>query len=115
MGRSFSMSRAWERNEAMIRRLDQEEGHYEGAEKAPKRRIGPQDVEYSPNAVLGLDGDHFRIGDRLVSNYKEERLENGDINVYWRSEDNKTYVTRHEQTGERGYTQTTRPKRVWGV
>ena len=112
MGRTFSMSRAWERNQAMIEKLDQKEGHYEGAEKAPKKKIGPQKYEYSPNATLGLDGDHFRIGDRLVNNIKEERLENGDINVYWQSEDHKTYVTRHEQTDERGYTQTTRPKRV---
>lgn len=113
MGKSFSMSRAWERNERMIRQLDQQEGHYEGTEKAPKKKIGPQGVEYSPNAVLGLDGEHFRMGERLVSNIKEERLSNGDINVYWQSEDGKTYVTRHEQTGDRGYTQTTRPKRVF--
>lgn len=113
MGKSVSFSKAWEANERMIRRMDQEEGHYEGVEKAPKKKIGPQGVEYAPNAVLGLDGDHFRIGERFVSNIKEERLENGDINVYWQSEDNKTYVTRHEQTAEGGYTQTTRPRRTF--
>lgn len=112
MGRSFSMSRAWERNEAMIRRLDQEEGHYEGIRKAAKKKLGPHGVEYTPNGVLGLDGDHFHIGDQLVSNFKEERVSATEVYAYFRAENGDMYKQRWEQTTENGYTATSRATRT---
>jgi hypothetical protein len=112
MGKSFSMSAAWERNEAMIRRMDQEEGHYEGVGKARKKKLGPQGVEYTPNGVLGLDGDHFRIGDQQVSNFKEDRISATEVHAYFIAENGEVYKQRWEQTTENGYTATSRAERT---
>lgn len=108
-----SMSDAWAKNERMVKRLDAKEGHYEGAEKAPKKRLKGANVEVSPNAVLGLDSDLFHMGGDMVTNMKEERMSNGDVNVYWKNaRDGGIYVTRHEQVDDRGYRQVTKPRRI---
>ena len=115
------MSSAWAKNERMVAALDQKEGHYEGGEKAPKKKIKrvsgsgrEQTVEYSPNAVLGLDSDLFHMGGEHVTNLKEERLEDGRVLAYWQAESGGTYVTEHEQVDERTYRQTTKPRRIYG-
>lgn len=123
MGKSWFISKnaEWIANEQLSREIDQREGHYEGGEKAPKKKLGTrvrangktQEVEYAPNAVLGLDGDHFHMGGQYVTNMKEERVSPTEVHVYWRREDGKMYKTVHEQTSERGYTQTSKPRRIF--
>lgn len=115
MGRSWSFSKAWERNEAMVRRMDREEGHYEGVEKAAssKRKIGPQQVEWESEGALGLDSELFHIDGEPVTNLKEEYLGNGHYRVYWQKESGGTYVTEHEKTAEGRHTQTRGAKRIF--
>jgi hypothetical protein len=108
------MNDAWTRNEAMVRELDQKEGHYEGHENAPKVKRGPQQVEMVEDGALGLDGREFHMGGQRVTNLKEERLPSGDFNVYWQSENGGTYIQRWNKVAQGRHQPGERPRRIHG-
>ena len=115
-GRFFvSMSDAWAKNERMIQQRDYEEDHYEGHEKAPRKvlRAGDKTMEVWEDAALGLDGSEFHMGGDMVTNIKEERLDGGDVAVYWQKADGGTYRQVWRKVGDGRHTPAGRPKRYY--
>jgi hypothetical protein len=100
----------WAATEEKAMELQGAEGGFAGHEKAPVKRIKyrKQDLEFKQDVSIGLDGQDVHMGGERVSKLKEERLEGGDIAVYWQNADsggtyvnvwNKTADGRHRNSG----------------
>lgn len=120
MGRTFfSMSDAWSKNEARVRKLYEEEGRFEGHESAPEIETVDsrgRKVRLKKDATIGVDGFDIHVGGDKVSVLKEERdRHTGDITLYMQNERGGTLAQRWEKVGEGRYRSAEKPRRVYGI
>jgi hypothetical protein len=117
MGRSFSMSDAWMRNEIRVKRMEYEEGKQVGWEANPMRTLhdgAGKPHEFKEDAALGFDGQDIHVAGDKVSVLKEECLPGGDINLYLQNENGGTYIQRWAKVGQGRHRSAEKPRRIFG-
>src|SRR5665213_2850565 len=115
MGRQFSMSDAWLRNEVRAKRMEYEEGKNVGHESRGMRILhdgAGKPHEFKEDAALGFDGQDIHVAGDKVSVLKEECLPGGDINLYLQNENGGTYIQRWAKVGPGRRPMAPRPRRI---
>jgi hypothetical protein len=118
MGKQFSMSDAWMRNEIRAKRMEHEEGKQVGWERNPMRTLhdgAGKAHEFKEDAALGFDGQDIHVAGDKVSVLKEECLPGGDINLYLQNENGGTYIQRWAKVGPGRHRSAEKPRRVYGI
>jgi hypothetical protein len=119
MGKQFYFGTAWTRNEDRAKRLQEEEGRFEGAEAAPTREVTDargRKVRLKTDASIGVDGYDIHHSGEKVSVLKEEYDPHTDsVTLYTQNENGGTYAQRWEKIRPGLRRAAEKPRRVYGI